>query len=149
VQTRPHAEHLVDEHVEVHARGRVASVQRYKSNLKATFETSNITFLVQGLKPGGFKLWVDCIQLVQTPALGVHARVRVVAARGVAFERANFETRISSFRGSTRVVTGHAGWFQAVGQMDSSPCAAPPCRAPLPAVRHGRTPSVMRWRWIK
>jgi hypothetical protein len=47
------------------------------------------------LKPGAFKLWVNCIRLVQ-PHLGVFLHLAVAVQ--VAFEKANFETRFSLYR---------------------------------------------------
>jgi hypothetical protein len=73
--------------------------------LKGHFWNQEITHLeVQGLKPGAFKLWVNCINLVHSPTF-VHAvldardfrvghEVRLGVAAQVAFE-ANFETGFS------------------------------------------------------
>jgi hypothetical protein len=107
--------------LDVLAAGHAVALHKLTHPLKAQrLETRKSSFQVQGLKPGGFKLWVNWIQLDSTQphhALGPHVLVAPVhddvygglelkLDRGVAahkltvdpFERANFETRISHFR---------------------------------------------------
>jgi hypothetical protein len=48
-------------------------LQRYKLHLKKQrLETRRSRLKVQGLKPGGFKLWVNWIQVVQPHLAELH-----------------------------------------------------------------------------
>jgi hypothetical protein len=61
----------------------------------------NITFKVQVLKPGAFKLRVDCVQPVQ-PHLAAAGTAAAPSPPGVVeqveFENPNFETKFSLHR---------------------------------------------------